>query len=189
MRNKIHRLIKNRKKRSESAKLNWLRAAVLGANDGIVSIAGLLAGVAGATTNRHTLLVAGMAGILAGALSMAAGEFVSVSTQRDAEMKGHQDCNHEEQHDFTNPWDAAIASALSFSAGAAIPMLAIVLSSESARITALFVSVPLALAVNGFLSAKATGTSARKAVIRVIIGGLIAMLATYFVGRFIGPNI
>src|ERR687898_3085474 len=66
-------------------RLNALRAAVLGANDGIVSVAGLVMGVAGATTDRHTILVAGVAGLVAGALSMAAGEYVSVSTQRDTE--------------------------------------------------------------------------------------------------------
>ncbi|MFE6739102.1 VIT1/CCC1 transporter family protein [Streptomyces tubercidicus] len=67
------------------SRLNWLRAAVLGANDGIVSTAGLVVGVAGATDNRGTLLTAGLAGLLAGSLSMAAGEYVSVSTQRDSE--------------------------------------------------------------------------------------------------------
>jgi VIT1/CCC1 family predicted Fe2+/Mn2+ transporter len=66
--------------------LNWLRAAVLGANDGIVSVAGLVMGVAGATTDRNTIAVAGMAGLVAGARSMAAGEYVSVSTQRDTEQ-------------------------------------------------------------------------------------------------------
>jgi len=68
-----------------SVLLNWLRAAVLGANDGIVSVAGLVMGVAGATADRETILVAGLAGLVAGALSMAAGEYVSVSTQRDTE--------------------------------------------------------------------------------------------------------
>ncbi|MEV7383747.1 VIT1/CCC1 transporter family protein [Streptomyces lydicus] len=67
------------------SRLNWLRAAVLGANDGIVSTAGLVVGVAGATDNRGALLTAGLAGLLAGSLSMAAGEYVSVSTQRDSE--------------------------------------------------------------------------------------------------------
>ena len=66
-------------------RLNSLRAAVLGANDGIVSVAGLVMGVAGATTDRQTILVAGVAGLVAGALSMAVGEYVSVSTQRDTE--------------------------------------------------------------------------------------------------------
>lgn len=67
------------------SRLNWLRAAVLGANDGIVSVAGLVVGVAAATTDRHALMIAGVAGVIAGALSMAAGEYVSVSTQRDGE--------------------------------------------------------------------------------------------------------
>lgn len=68
------------------SKLNWLRASVLGANDGIVSVAGLIMGVAGATTDSFALLVAGLAGLVAGALSMAGGEYVSVSTQRDTEI-------------------------------------------------------------------------------------------------------
>jgi VIT1/CCC1 family predicted Fe2+/Mn2+ transporter len=69
-----------------SNRLNWLRAGVLGANDGIVSVAGLVMGVAGATDDRSDILVAGVAALVAGALSMAAGEYVSVSTQRDAEL-------------------------------------------------------------------------------------------------------
>lgn len=68
-----------------SSRLNWLRAGVLGANDGIVSVAGLVVGVAGATADRMTILTAGVAGLIAGALSMAGGEYVSVSTQRDTE--------------------------------------------------------------------------------------------------------
>jgi VIT1/CCC1 family predicted Fe2+/Mn2+ transporter len=68
-----------------ATRLNWLRAAVLGANDGVVSTAGLVVGVAGATGSRAALLTAGLAGLLAGSLSMAAGEYVSVSTQRDSE--------------------------------------------------------------------------------------------------------
>ena len=67
-------------------RLNWLRAGVLGANDGIVSTAGIVVGVAGATTDRSSILIAGVAGLAAGALSMAAGEYVSVSTQRDSEL-------------------------------------------------------------------------------------------------------
>ncbi|TDQ04766.1 VIT1/CCC1 transporter family protein [Labedaea rhizosphaerae] len=67
-------------------RLNWLRAGVLGANDGIVSVAGLVVGVAGATTSRPAIMLAGIAGLVAGALSMAGGEYVSVSTQRDTEQ-------------------------------------------------------------------------------------------------------
>src|SRR5882762_3046369 len=68
-----------------AGRLNWLRAGVLGANDGIVSVAGIVLGVAAATADRSTILTAGVAGLLAGALSMAAGEYVSVSTQRDSQ--------------------------------------------------------------------------------------------------------
>jgi VIT1/CCC1 family predicted Fe2+/Mn2+ transporter len=70
---------------SIASRLNWLRAGVLGANDGIVSTAGIVVGVAGATDDRQAILVAGVAGLFAGALSMATGEYVSVSTQRDTE--------------------------------------------------------------------------------------------------------
>lgn len=68
-----------------ATRLNWLRAAVLGANDGVVSTAGLVVGVAGATTSRSVILTAGLAGLFAGALAMAVGEYVSVSSQRDSE--------------------------------------------------------------------------------------------------------
>ena len=69
----------------DNSRMNWLRAAVLGANDGIVSIAGLVVGVASATTSKAVIAAAGLAGIIAGALSMAAGEYVSVSSQKDSE--------------------------------------------------------------------------------------------------------
>ncbi len=191
MRDRIKDKIESKKNMSHSAKLNWIRAAVLGANDGIVSIAGLLAGVSGATTDRQTILVAGVAGILAGALSMAAGEYVSVSTQRDAEIE-HIKKNQKVEHDddeFTNPWDAALASSLSFFAGAMIPMTAILVSSTSTRLVTLFVSVPFALTLNGYLSAKVTKASTRKAIIRMIIGGLIAMIGTYLAGRLFSINV
>ncbi len=71
--------------RGFAGRLNWLRAGVLGANDGIVSTAGIVVGVAGATADRDALVIAGVAGLVAGAISMAAGEYVSVSTQRDSE--------------------------------------------------------------------------------------------------------
>jgi VIT1/CCC1 family predicted Fe2+/Mn2+ transporter len=76
--------------RSLASKLNWLRAGVLGANDGIVSVAGLVMGVAGATQNSAALFIAGLAGLVAGALSMAGGEYVSVSTQKDTELAAVQ---------------------------------------------------------------------------------------------------
>jgi len=82
-----------------NARLNWLRAGVLGANDGIVSTAGIVMGAAGATSGRTTILIAGVAGLVAGALSMAAGEYVSVSTQRDSEEALLEKERHELEDD------------------------------------------------------------------------------------------
>jgi VIT1/CCC1 family predicted Fe2+/Mn2+ transporter len=90
---------------SVGRRLNWLRAGVLGANDGIVSVAGLVMGVAGATSSSHAILIAGIAGLVAGALSMAAGEYVSVSTQRDTE----QALLHKERRELREDPDAELA--------------------------------------------------------------------------------
>ncbi len=164
-------------------KLNWLRAGVLGANDGIVSVAGLVVGVAGATTGRGPLFTAGIAGLVAGAVSMALGEYVSVSSQRDSErallalekrelaeqpqeefaelvalyqrkglqlitatqvareltdhdaLAAHLDAElHLDPDDMANPWQAAGASALSFTLGALLPLLAILLPPAQWRV-------------------------------------------------------
>jgi VIT1/CCC1 family predicted Fe2+/Mn2+ transporter len=222
---------------TSKTKLNWLRAAVLGANDGIVSIAGLVVGVAGATQNSTILLTVGIAGLVAGALSMAAGEYVSVSTQRDAEksyidkekleLKKDPDGELQElveayeqkglskatatkvakeltehdalaahldtefglnEEDLTNPWHAALASAVSFSLGGLIPVLAILLPPVSARVIVTFISVVIALALTGYISAKMSGANeyAYKATFRVIIWGSLAMAITYVVGVYFG---
>jgi len=214
-----------------AGKLNWLRAAVLGANDGIVSIAGLVVGVAGATTSSSEILTAGMAGIVAGAISMAAGEYVSVSSSRDTEMAllekeraeliefpveelaelarlyerrglssstAMQVARELSAHDefrahaeaelgidperLTDPWHAAGASAASFLVGALIPLIAILVPPASVRIPVAFVSVILALAVTGTVSARVGNAPVHKAVSRVVIGGALAMLVTYGVG-------
>jgi VIT1/CCC1 family predicted Fe2+/Mn2+ transporter len=215
------------------SRLNWLRAAVLGANDGIVSVASIVVGVAGASNNSPSFIfTAGVAGLVAGALSMAAGEYVSVSTQRDTEKallakerweldnlpedelneltsiyekKGltkatartvaveltahdafaaHIDAElHINPDDLTNPWYAAIASALSFFAGAIIPLIAILLPPASLRIPITFVAVAVALAITGSLSAYVGGAKKMKATIRVILGGAVAMAITYTIGK------
>ncbi|MBP7820619.1 VIT family protein [Candidatus Saccharibacteria bacterium] len=219
------------------AKLNWLRAAVLGANDGIVSIAGLVVGVAGATDSRNIIVTAGVAGIVAGAISMAAGEYVSVSSQRDTERayiekerlelqndpdgellelasiyqaKGlkketaltvakelterdafaaHLDAELAiDPNDLTNPWHAAIASALAFLSGAIIPLLAITLPPSSVRVPITFASVILALAITGIISAQVGGANKAKATLRVVIGGALAMLVTYEIGQLFNIN-
>ncbi|HKG51891.1 MAG TPA: VIT family protein [Actinomycetales bacterium] len=220
---------------SLGARLNWLRAGVLGANDGIVSVAGIVVGVAGATSDRGTILTAGVAGLVAGALSMAAGEYVSVSTQRDTEKallakearelvempeeelkelvqiyrdKGLSErLAHEvavelterdafaahvdaelglDPDDLTNPWHAALASAVAFTLGALLPLLAVVLPGDSWRVPVTFVAVVLALVVTGLLSASAGDASRRRAVWRNVIGGTLAMAVTYGVGQAVG---
>lgn len=216
-------------------KMNQLRAAVLGANDGIVSIAGLVVGVAGATNSQTVILMSGIAGVVAGALSMAAGEYVSVSSQRDTEKaliaqerEEHENFPDEEQkelakiyeekglsqqtaalvaqelsnHDalgahldaehgldpdnLTSPWHAAVASALSFLAGAAIPIAAVVIPPEPLRVPLAFVAVVFALMLTGSLSAYVGGASKIRATLRVVAGGMIAMIVTYGIGNLVG---
>ncbi|MGY0487360.1 VIT1/CCC1 transporter family protein [Streptomyces sp. WG-D5] len=217
------------------SRLNWLRAAVLGANDGVVSTAGLVVGVAGATDDRSTLLTAGLAGLLAGSMSMAAGEYVSVSTQRDSEkaaiaqekrelreqpeaelrelaglLEGYG-LSHEvagkaaeqlterdalraharvelgiDPDDLTNPWHAAWASFLAFTAGALLPLLAIVLPPAAWRLPVTVGSVLLALAVTGYSSARTGDAAARPAVWRNVGGGALAMAVTYAAGSLLG---
>jgi len=220
------------------SKLNWLRAAVLGANDGIVSISGLVVGVAGATESAGVIVTAGVAGVLAGALSMAAGEYVSVSAQKDSEeallekekgelkndpvfeleeltklyenkgltrgtaesvakeltahdvFRAHADAElHIEPGKLSNPWHAALASAVSFVAGAIIPMLAITLPPAALRVPVTFVSVILALALTGYWSASAGGAGKVRATTRVVLGGALAMIVTYGIGRLFGVSL
>jgi len=218
-----------------NTKLNWLRAGVLGANDGIVSVAGIVIGVAAATIDRGPIFAAGIAGLAAGALSMALGEYVSVSTQRDTEQallakerrelaeypeeefeelvglyqaKGlspttartvaQELTDHDafaahidielgiDPHDLTNPWHAAISSAVAFTTGAVLPMLAILLPPPAARIPITFVAVLLALAITGWVSARLGGADPVRATQRVVIGGALAMVITYTIGRLMG---
>lgn len=221
--------------KSEKAKLNWLRAAVLGANDGIVSIAGLVVGVAGATNDTQAIATAGIAGLVAGALSMAAGEYVSVSTQRDAEkayirrekrqikndpegalqelvdhylskglskpvavkvaqeltakdaLAAHLDTEFGlDQEDLTNPWHAAWASALSFTTGGLIPIVAILLPPVTWRVPLAFASVVAALLLAGYISARLGEANIRRAMSRVVVGGVFAMAVTYIIGHLFG---
>ncbi|WP_326631317.1 MULTISPECIES: VIT1/CCC1 transporter family protein [unclassified Streptomyces] len=217
------------------ARLNWLRAAVLGANDGVVSTAGLVVGVAGATGDRGALLTAGLAGLLAGSMSMAAGEYVSVSTQRDSEQAALATERRELQEtpeaelaeltgllegkglsrevareaalqlterdalrahaevelgidpdDLTNPWHAAGASFLAFTAGALLPLLAIVLPSASLRLVITVLAVLAALALTGWCSARLGDAAVGRAVLRNMGGGAVAMGVTYAAGALLG---
>ncbi|MEV7541978.1 VIT family protein [Streptomyces sp. NPDC089915] len=218
-----------------STRLNWLRAGVLGANDGIISTAGLVVGVAGATTSRTEILTAGVAGLLAGSLSMAVGEYVSVSSQRDSEraaldlerrelaaepeaelaeltellaargltpevareaaeqlterdaLRAHARVELGiEPDDLANPWHAALASLVAFTAGALLPLLAIVLPGASARVPVTVGAVLGALALCGVVSARLGGAGVGRAVLRNVLGGALAMTVTYAVGTWLG---
>ena len=217
------------------SRLNWLRAGVLGANDGIVSVAALVVGVAAATTNVSAILIAGIAALLAGAISMALGEYVSVSSQRDTEraliakekqeleeapeaeleeltgiyqskglsretaeavakeltahdaLGAHLEAElHMSQEDLTNPWHAAFASAASFTVGAVLPLLAVLLPPPDWRIPLTFVSVIVALAITGWISARLGGSRATKAIVRIVGGGVLALAVTYAIGALLG---
>lgn len=175
--------------KTSSATLNKLRAAVLGANDGIVSTASVVMGVAGATTETNAIFTAGMAALVAGALSMAVGEYVSVSSQRDAEKIDHQNGHLDDDTEFTNPTQAAIASLLAFTAGGLVPFIAVVSSPDSIRIPVTVAAVVTALLITGFGSATVGGASRLRAILRVITGGLIAMAVTYFIGTIFGATL
>lgn len=220
------------------SRLSWLRAGVLGANDGIVSVAGIVLGVAGATSTRGPILTAGVAGLVAGAVSMALGEYVSVSSQRDSETallakerqeledmpeeelaelaaiyeaKGlspstaltvaHELTEHDalaahldaelniDPDDIPSPWHAAGASAVAFTVGALLPLLAILLPSPGWRVPVTFVGVLVALALTGVISSRIGGSSGRRAVLRVVIGGALGLAATYAIGHAFGAVI
>lgn len=219
-------------------RLNWLRAGVLGANDGIVSTAGLVIGVAAATTSRAAIFTAGLAGLSAGAMSMAVGEYVSVSTQRDTEkallalesealeriphtellelaelyeakglepalalevarsltrhnaLAAHAEAELGIDPDgLTNPWAAAAASFVSFTIGALLPLIAVLNPSVDWRILGTVLTVLVALALTGWISARLGQAPVVRAVTRVVLGGLAAMIVTYAIGRLFGTAV
>lgn len=167
--------------------LNWLRAGVLGANDGIVSVAATVLGVAGATSEVRAILIAGIAALVAGALSMAVGEYVSVSSQRDAELVAARlrGLAHH-QVELTNPWHAGIASLSAFGVGAVIPLLVVLAPWGSLRTLATFVAVLMALVVTGWASARFSGAGVRRSVTRNVVGGSLAMAVTFGIGSLVG---
>lgn len=164
--------------------LNRLRAAVLGANDGIVSTSSVVMGVAGAGAGNTAIFTAGMAALVAGALSMAVGEYVSVASQKDVE-KVHADKDADET-EFTSPAQAAIASFLSFTLGGLVPFLAVILAPSRIKIEATVAAVLVGLLLTGYFSATAGGASRKRAMLRVLVGGLLAMAITYYVGTLFG---
>jgi VIT1/CCC1 family predicted Fe2+/Mn2+ transporter len=225
-----------------AGRLNWLRAGVLGANDGIVSVAAIVVGVAGATSDLAPILTAGLAGLVGGAISMALGEYVSVSSQSDSqraliakerrELEQMPDAELAElaaiyqskglsaetaervareltardalgahleaelginENDVVSPWQAAAASArdfdaadLAFFVGAVLPLLAILLPPESIRVPVTFAAVLIALAITGATSARIGGSPWLRPTLRVVIGGALALAATFVVGLLLG---
>lgn len=159
-------------------RLNRLRAAVLGANDGIVSTAAVLVGVAGATSDSRTIAMPGMAAVVGGAVSMALGEYVSVSSQRDSErVMG--------ETELVNPYSAAIASFISFVLGAALPFAAAVL----APVWTIFAVTLVALVLTGTLSAKLVSAPLAPAIGRIVGGGMLALAVTFAAGWIFGAAV
>ncbi len=168
--------------RALEKKLNWLRAAVLGANDGIVSIAGVVIGVASAGASKGTVLLAGTAAVVAGAISMGGGEYTSVSAQRDTELAHGRLPKNISAH----PWQAAFSSFLAFSAGAALPMLAIIGPWDEYRIPVTGAAVVIALATTGFWAAKVGNAKVGKSVLRNVLVSLTTVGLSYLIGTLLG---
>lgn len=177
-----------------ASRLNWLRAGVLGANDGIVSVAATVLGVAGATRELRPIMIAAVAALVAGALSMAAGEYVSVSSQRDAELVARRRAEESGADEaevakiaLTNPHHAALASFASFLVGGLVPTLVVLAPWwGERRDAATFVAVVAALVATGWLSARAGGAPVAPAVRRIVLGGSVAMIVTYGIGSLVG---
>jgi vacuolar iron transporter family protein len=219
-------------------RIGWLRAAVLGANDGIISTASLILGVASAAASRNDILLTGVAGLVAGAMSMAAGEYVSVSSQSDTE---HADLAREKREladdpvfereelaqvyvargveedlarevsrqlmardalgahardelgiseiTTARPVQAALASAATFSVGAAAPLLLVLVSPSSALIPIVSVGSLLFLSLLGAVGARAGGAGLLKPTIRVTFWGAFAMGLTAGIGAIFGKVI
>jgi vacuolar iron transporter family protein len=219
-------------------RVGWLRAAVMGANDGIVSTGSLIVGVAAASSSQSAVLVAGIAGLVAGAMSMAAGEYVSVSSQSDTERADLEkekaalrDRPEEElaelaaiyverglekelaqevakqltakdalaahardeigiSHTITaRPVQAALASAATFTVGAALPLAVAAFTPMSLAIPSVTAASLVSLAALGALSAQAGGAPVLKAVARVTLWGALAMAATAAIGALFGATV
>lgn len=231
-------MVRTHRERHLVSRIGWLRAAVLGANDGIVSTASLILGVAAASAAKSDILLAGVAGLVAGAMSMAAGELVSVSSQADTEKADlaresaelHSDPAGEERelagiyakrgldHDLAlqvarqlmakdalgahardelgisetvtaRPLQAALTSAVTFSVGAALPLLAVVLSPQAYLIPAVAGASLLYLAVLGALGARTGGAGILRPTLRVTFWGAVAMAVTAAIGALVGKAV
>lgn len=168
-----------------AVKLNWLRAAVLGANDGIVSVAGVVMGVAGAGAAHATVLLSGVAALVAGAVSMGGGEYTSVSAQRDTEL-AH---GVEAHHTSARPWTAAFSSFAAFTAGGILPILAVTGPWENYRIQVTVLSVVIALAITGYWAAYVGRGPKLRAVGRNVTVSILTMALSYGIGALLGVTL
>jgi len=224
--------------RHSSSRIGWLRAAVLGANDGIVSTASLIVGVAASEASRSNVLIAGTAALFAGAMSMAAGEYVSVSSQADTEgadlareateLRQQPDFEQEElariyrsrgvdpetaaavvrqmmasdalaahardelgltEVHTARPLQAAMASAATFTVGAAAPLAVVLFVPLPLLVPAVAVISLICLAVLGALGARAGDAPLGPSLLRVIFWGVLAMAVTAGVGRMFGTAV
>ncbi|MDR0200078.1 MAG: VIT1/CCC1 transporter family protein [Streptococcaceae bacterium] len=173
---------KEKREMTLAERLNVLRAGVLGANDGIVSVAGVVIGVAAAGQSNSVILLAGLAALLAGAFSMAGGEYVSVSTQRDTEMAVSQDHDFDYEIEYTNPWHAAFSSFVSFTIGSILPLVAVYFTPAGLKVWITAGAVVIALFFTGYISARLGDAPTRPAVIRNIVVGILTMAVTYGIG-------
>lgn len=219
-------------------RVGWLRAAVLGANDGIISTASLMVGVATAASASSEVLLTGIAGLVAGSMSMAAGEYVSVSSQADTEradlgrerreLETDRDAELQELATIyvgrgvepalarqvaeqlmdkdalgahardelgiseaisANPIQAALTSAATFAAGAALPILAALVAPRAALVPCVFGTSLVVLALLGAIGAKAGGAAMLKPTLRVAFWGAFAMGVTAAIGAVIGRSV
>jgi len=229
--------MRRHRERHVGGRVGWLRAAVLGANDGILSTAGLVVGVASAAATRESILIAGVAGLVAGALSMATGEYVSVSSQSDAESAERalekQELAadaHGEREELVNiyvgrgldrplaeqvadkltahdalgahlrdelglteqqrarPLQAAVTSALCFSIGAALPLIAVLLAAPAHVGLTVAIASLISLAVLGAVAARAGAAPVVPGALRVLVWSTLAMIATAMIGRLFGVD-
>ncbi|KAJ0734246.1 putative Ccc1 family protein [Helianthus annuus] len=168
----------------------WLRAAVLGANDGLVTVASLMMGVGAVKQDAKDMILSGFACLVAGACSMAIGEFVSVYTQLDievAQMKRENNQEEKEREQLPNPMQAALASALAFSLGAIVPLLAAsFIGDHKVRMGVVVAAVSLALVIFGWIGSALGGTPVVMSCVRGLLGGLMAMAITFGLTKLIG---
>ncbi|KAI3770256.1 hypothetical protein L6452_01383 [Arctium lappa] len=174
----------------------WLRAAILGANDGLVSVASLMMGVGAVNQDVEAMIISGFAGVVAGACSMAIGEFVSVYSQLDvevAQMKRDSRMMENKAEKRKNYqilfMQAAVASTLAFSLGAIVPLLsASLVGDHKVRLGVVVGAVSLGLVIFGWIGSILGGTHVVKSCFRVLFGGLMVMAITFGLTKLIGSS-